>query len=176
MLREIDATLRPLKKFMSGSSSSRHHPYENDAIDVKITNEWPPKASSSWKVTPRIEHQMYDDEDVLYIDVPGVTKNDVKVQLHEDRILVVKAMHRTCIKNLHDAGKEAPEGMCLFRQYERAVRLPPSVDTNRITSYYKDGIIILHFPHLLHSHKDLPVTAFPDTWSTQIKDKLGFSP
>ena len=127
---------------------------------------------------PNFEYQRFEDEDLVYVDVPGIPKNEVHVKLLGEKILV-SAEHETCFKNLHPSKSEekttASGPLCVHRKYDKCFRIPSDIDKQYIRTYYKDGIVVIRLPRIHALRKDLPISFFPESLKDQIKDKFGFS-
>lgn len=82
------------------------------------------------------------DELVIYAELPGVNKDDVKVKIHNN-ILTISGERKE---------PELPEkANCLIREREfgkfmRSVRLPYPVDVSKVSAEYKDGILKITLP------------------------------
>ena len=80
-----------------------------------------------------------DADFVVALDLPGVERGALKVDLDEDRLTV--------------SGERRSEGGGVVRRAERpagrfarSFALPPVVDRDRITADYKDGVLRLRLP------------------------------
>ncbi len=82
------------------------------------------------------------DELVIYAELPGVNKDDVKVKIHNN-ILTISGERKE---------PELPEkANCLVREREfgkfmRSVRLPYPVEVSKVSAEYKDGILKIILP------------------------------
>lgn len=90
--------------------------------------------------TPRAD--IYEDKDsyVLIVEIPGMKKEDVKVTINEDGLLVIK-------------GKSAPtenrENVSILRsernfgEFSRAFTLPDDLDKSNISAKFNNGLLKL---------------------------------
>ena len=88
------------------------------------------------------------DEFVVTMDMPGIPKESVTVEVQGD-ILSVRGE-----RGNESQDEKAEEGKrVLFRErsfgaFERSVRLPDSADTGRVSAEHKDGQLTIHIPKL----------------------------
>ncbi|CAL4994851.1 unnamed protein product [Urochloa decumbens] len=116
----------------------------------------PPRASSSggapaagvalarcdWKETP--------DAHVISVDVPGVRREDVRVEVDEaTRVLRVSGERRA----EEEAGKAAEDGEVRWHRAERAAgrfwrrfRMPAGADVGRVSARMEDGVLTVIVP------------------------------
>jgi len=99
------------------------------------TQETQPISATAWK--PDLDLVEWDDRFEVRVDLPGVTQNDVRVDLEED--------------SLHIRGERRPDASTPREAYLRADRpkgkfhvhlaLPPSVDRNRVQASHREGVL-----------------------------------
>ena len=79
---------------------------------------------------------------VVMVELPGVKKDDVKVNL-KDNVLTIsgekKMVEKIDEKNLHQAER-------IFGSFRRCFRLPELVDQEKITAEFRDGILNIAIP------------------------------
>ena len=82
------------------------------------------------------------DDIVIYVEIPGVNKDDIKVKIHND-VLTISGERKE---------PELPEKVnCLIREREfgkfmRSVRLPYPIEVSKVSAEYKDGILKITLP------------------------------
>ena len=96
--------------------------------------------SSLWR--PAMNAQDLEKEYVLSYSLPGFEKEDIHVSL-QDHTLTVKAER--------GEQKEDENENYLYREigrgsFERSIRLPESLKSDKIAAEYKSGILILTIP------------------------------
>lgn len=140
---------------------------------------------------PSYEYQVYEDEDIVYLDMPGVERGEIVVRVTGANKLVVTAEHVTCLQpppapqSQGHRGREgeaaaterqaSPRDLCVRRKNERSLRIPASVDRTRIKAFYKDGILIIQLPKILQHAQSIPIVDYPEGITDKIKKKLGIS-
>ena len=112
--------------------------HDFDDVVERFFYGWPESASKSdvlW--TPRVDVNETDKEILLDVEVPGMDKKDVKVEV-KDNTLHISGERK------NERKTENAESCRIERHYgkfERSFSLPDTVDSNKITASYKDGIL-----------------------------------
>jgi HSP20 family protein len=92
--------------------------------------------------TPLVDVEENDDEVVASIEVPGVNKEDIKLEVNRG-MLHLKAEHK-------DEEKDEKEGVYTYKKsysgYARSFPIPEYVDEDKITSKYNNGVLDVHMP------------------------------
>lgn len=83
------------------------------------------------------------DKFVLEAEMPGFEKEDIKLDLDGDR-LVISAEHSTSNEEKDDSGKYIRRERT-FGSYSRTFDVS-AVDTEKIAAEYKNGVLILDMP------------------------------
>lgn len=91
-------------------------------------------------VAPTVDIYENAEEILLIADVPGVSKENVNIELEKDRLtLAAKRTNRW------------PEGMQVkFAEYDyyRAFSVPKGIDVEKIHAELTNGVLTLHLPRL----------------------------
>ncbi|KAG9446305.1 hypothetical protein H6P81_012433 [Aristolochia fimbriata] len=95
-----------------------------------------------------------DTEYKMRFDMPGMTKNDVKVSV-EEKMLVVKAEKQP--KN--PQGEEAEEDWSArsYGRYSSRIALPDNIEMEKIKAEVKDGVLYITIPKAKGSSKVLDI-------------------
>ncbi|EXB43107.1 hypothetical protein L484_002575 [Morus notabilis] len=97
-----------------------------------------------------------DDEHEIKLrfDMPGLDKEDVKVSV-EDDVLVIKGKHKQ-EEEQQQEGKQ--EELCLC-SYDTRLRLPDNCEKDKIKAELKNGVLYISIPKTKVEHKvvDVPV-------------------
>jgi HSP20 family protein len=99
-----------------------------------------PTAQRRW--VPAVDFVEEGDSYVLRVDLPGVGRDDVKVELRE-RVLTVSGERRTESGEQKDGYYRLERSSGSFR---RALRLPEGVDGASITAAYDEGVLTVRIP------------------------------
>jgi HSP20 family protein len=91
---------------------------------------------------PPVDLYETDDALVLKAELPGVSKDDVNVEVHQNT-LILRGQRR------HEAEVKEENYHRLERAYgtfQRSFMLPTTVDQEKVQATYHDGILELHLP------------------------------
>jgi HSP20 family protein len=98
----------------------------------------------TWR--PAIDVMRQDDPLVVRADLPGLTPDEVKIEV-EDGILTVSGEHQEDRRD-NDGGRYVRRERC-FGAFSRSIALPSGVDTQTIKAQTRDGVVEVTVP--LHS-------------------------
>lgn len=92
--------------------------------------------------TPPVDIHETEDALVLKAELPGVSKDDINVELKDSRLTLRGQRQReTEVKEEQYHRRERAYG-----SFQRTFMLPTSVDPEKVTASYKDGILELRLP------------------------------
>jgi HSP20 family protein len=95
---------------------------------------------STW--TPSVDIYETDDALVIKAELPGVSKDDVSVEVHQNT-LTLRGQRK------HEAEVKQDKYHRVERSYgtfQRSFVLPTMVDQEKVQATYKDGVLELHLP------------------------------
>jgi len=87
---------------------------------------------------------LYEDKDNLIVraELPGMKKEDIDVSLHDGTLTI--SGERKVEKRGEDVEPSRSERF--FGRFQRTFTLPKSVEFNKVTATYKDGILTVTLP------------------------------
>src|SRR2546428_1539529 len=92
--------------------------------------------------TPPVDLYETDDALVLKAELPGVSKDDVSIELHQNTLILKGQRHHEAeVKDEHYHRVERAYGT-----FQRAFVLPTMVDQEKVQATYRDGILELRLP------------------------------
>ncbi len=95
------------------------------------------------RVSPATDILEREDGFYVYMDIPGVRREDLKIDINENELVVTgRALLGTPEKETFLEVQFGPG------EYVRAVSLSDRVDRERIKANLKDGVLTLHLPRL----------------------------
>jgi HSP20 family protein len=97
-------------------------------------------ATGIWE--PPVDIYETDDALVLQVELPGVSKDAVNVELHEHTLTLSGERTRELVVTGGQSHRE--EGR--YGAFQRAFRMPTIVDEAKIQATYKDGVLALRLP------------------------------
>lgn len=120
-LRQMEDTMNRLWRGFGGTQSYR-------------------EGSEDWNIL--IDVIQKEDEIEVKASMPGVKPEDINITI-EDNVLTLKTERKANI--------EAEKATYLMQErptgsFYRALRLPDTVDTNKIESHYEDGVLTIIMP------------------------------
>jgi HSP20 family protein len=111
------------------------------ALDARRDSDWLRGATGGTGAFPPINVFQQGDNLVAILEVPGVDKADLEIQVKDRAIRV--------------SGKKAidyPEGVSVHRRerltgsFDRTLTVPMQIDADRIKAEYRDGVLALFIP------------------------------
>jgi HSP20 family protein len=94
------------------------------------------------------------------IAAPGLTKNDFKVDVHEDNHLIVSVEKKTETKD-ENSGHKYLRHEFTHSSFRQVMVLPDNVDTEQIRAKVEDGVLSIEIPKMVKEEKAQPVRAIP---------------
>jgi HSP20 family protein len=91
---------------------------------------------------PAVDLYEKDDHFVIKAELPGVDRNDIKVDL-KDRVLTLSG-ERTYDNEVKEENYYRKERS--YGKFQRAFRLPADVDSDKIKAEFKDGVLQVEVP------------------------------
>ncbi|CAI9086975.1 OLC1v1020920C1 [Oldenlandia corymbosa var. corymbosa] len=115
-----------------------------DAMDRFFEDTWPATYQNSG-VEVRSPWDMHEDEREIKMrfDMPGLSKEDVKVSV-EDDVLVIKGQKKKNddAENKEDGGWSSRS----YSSYDTRLQLPENCETDKITAELRDGVLYISVP------------------------------
>lgn len=90
------------------------------------------------RFAPIVDVEERDNEYVVCVDLPGVKKEDVNIEVAENQ-LSISAERRS------REGREG-RGSRFYGSFQRVFTLPPGTDSSQITAEFENGELVLHIP------------------------------
>lgn len=92
--------------------------------------------------SPRVEVQRREGQLVVRADLPGLTKDDIKVEVTRDA-LTIQGERKA-------ESKEEREGYsyseCSYGRFYRSIPMPEGVDPSKVTADFKNGVLEVGIP------------------------------
>jgi HSP20 family protein len=91
---------------------------------------------------PSVDIYENDDAFVLKAELPGFTKEDIQIELHNNRLILRgERKQETEAKEEQYHRRERAYG-----RFERSFLLPTMIDADKVTANFKNGIVELRLP------------------------------
>lgn len=91
---------------------------------------------------PHVNVAEYKDEIEIEAELPGVTKEDVKVAIH-DGVLTISGERKS--PDDTDKSRQLRQEIS-YGSFSRAVRLPEIVDAEKASAEFRDGVLRIRLP------------------------------
>jgi HSP20 family protein len=131
----VDQMDRLFDDFLGLSPFARHRPRGTSAALQGLTG-----GADLWY--PQIEVRERDNNLVVCADLPGMRKEDVHLEVHDDYLVLSGERHQEQEQN--EQGWYRSERS--YGQFYRTVPLPEGVDANQAKASFKDGVLEVKIP------------------------------
>ncbi|KAK1415126.1 hypothetical protein QVD17_30897 [Tagetes erecta] len=121
----------------------------DDSIAVPMRNH------SGWNIRSPWDIQDDENEIKMRFDVPGLSKEDVKVFV-EDNMLVIKGEHKQD-KQEHEGGDNGSWGTKSYNAYHTRINLPDNCEKDKIKADLKNGVLLISIPKMKVERKVIDV-------------------
>jgi HSP20 family protein len=91
--------------------------------------------------TPALDLYQTNDDVVAVVELPGMRKEDIELQLH-DGMLTISGERKAEAGN----GDKAARSERFVGKFRRSISLPTRVDAGKVSATYKDGILTVTLP------------------------------
>ena len=111
------------------------------AVVVKESRSWEEALEQEKWITPAVDIFETDDEYYLHANMPGVSKEDVKIKLEDDSLVVMGRINYDEAKSRKYVLKESRLG-----NYYRKFNLSNSIDAEKIDAKMVNGTMVVTLP------------------------------
>jgi HSP20 family protein len=94
--------------------------------------------------TPKVDLIEYPTAYETIVEIPGVLKENLKVELKENHIILITAVKNTTEKQ---NGKIIYQE-CNYEEFTRRIKLPGFVKTDIVSGTFENGVLVLVFSKL----------------------------
>ncbi len=90
-------------------------------------------------IAPAVDIYENDDEILLHADMPGVEKDDIKVNIDNGKLELsgVRRLVTNGAVNWEEFGDV---------EFSRSFSVPQAIDVNKVNAQLRDGVLYLHLP------------------------------
>jgi HSP20 family protein len=94
--------------------------------------------------TPSVDIQQHGNEIIVTADMPGVDKNDIRINVRDDRTLEISAQKKMEKTEEEKTGFLRKERR--YMGYYRSMMLPAAVDKTKAKASYNNGVLTVTLP------------------------------
>ncbi|PSC72119.1 heat shock Hsp20 [Micractinium conductrix] len=141
MMRTMEEEMSMLSRAFGMPSLMPSSLFDQSMFDLPAAADLPAVAAKSLAVDIKDTGKSLE----IVADVPGMNKEDIKVQVSPDRVLTISGER----KSEHREGSEEEGNLRVersFGSFMRRFRLPEAVDVEGIKANVKDGVLRLEVP------------------------------
>lgn len=120
------------------------------ALEERTASDWLQERTTSRGPFPPINVFQQDDNILAIIELPGVNKDDLRIEAKENTIRI---SGKKAVEYPDDVSVHRRERM--YGEFDRTMSMPISIDPDGIKAEYRDGILALFLPR---SESDKPRT------------------
>lgn len=99
---------------------------------------------------PRLDLAEDDTKIYVYVELPGVSKENVKLSL-QDNILTIKGEKK---KEIEDEKINYFRSERIFGAFSRAIELPVEVDMDNVSAKFENGVLYIELPKVQKAKKE----------------------
>lgn len=118
----------------------------------RMFEEWPAlrnditKYNNKYEFNPTCEVHENKSAFVLKMDLPGVTKEDIKIDLHDNRLTI--SGERRVEKKEDDSNKEQKTyfSEVFYGAFSRSMTFPVAVNAEKTEAHYENGVLTMTIP------------------------------
>jgi HSP20 family protein len=99
-------------------------------------------AEALW--SPQIEAFQRGDELVVRADLPGLTKDDVKIEIHEDQLIIQGERRQEHEEGRRGEGQYRSERR--YGSFYRSIPLPEGVNADNAKAAFRNGVLEITIP------------------------------
>jgi len=100
------------------------------------------ESNDLYTISPRADIEETDNEYLVSLEIPGIDKKDLKLNLENNRLTI--AGEKTQSKEVKDSNYVSCERN--YGSFQRIFELPNTIRSNDISAEYKDGILKVKLP------------------------------
>lgn len=111
------------------------------ALESAFRSDWLGGGLSGRGAYPPINIFRQGDDYVAIIELPGVERKDLDIQVRDNRIRITG--NKTVS---YESGASLHRRERIGGSFDRTIAVPIEVDADRVRAEYRDGILALHLP------------------------------
>ncbi len=122
----------------------------SDAVEQLLNESWvmPRSFFGGWAGASRVPLDLYETDEAYVVTalMPGVPSDKVDIQLEQNMLTIRGEVPAEQLKDVHYLIQERTSG-----KVERCIRLPATVEADKISASLKDGVLTVRLPKVEHA-------------------------
>lgn len=102
--------------------------------------------------SPLVNIKQAEDKYSVEMSVPGFDKNDFNIELNENELIISSEKE----ENKEHEGEKYTRKEFSYQSFRRSFTLPETVDGDKISAQYKDGVLYVDIPKREEAKPKLP--------------------
>jgi HSP20 family protein len=102
--------------------------------------------------SPLVNIKQAEDKYSVEMSVPGFDKNDFNIELNENELIISSEKE----ENKEQEGEKYTRKEFSYQSFRRSFTLPETVDGDKISAQYKDGVLYVDIPKREEAKPKLP--------------------
>ncbi|XP_071732581.1 small heat shock protein, chloroplastic-like [Rutidosis leptorrhynchoides] len=129
-----------------------------DTIDRMFddTMTFPTRTGTAWNIRTPWDIQDDENEIKMRFDVPGLSKEDLKVYV-EDNMLVIKGEQQKIEQKEHEGSDDSLWARQDYSSYQTRIDLPNYCEKDKIKADLKNGVLLISIPKMKVERKVIDV-------------------
>lgn len=141
----------------------------DNLFDAVLTGARPLASAPAMQWVPPMDVEEKDGHIQLSVEVPGVNPDDLNVNV-ENGVLTISGEKKFAKETGEERGARSFERR--YGWFERSVTLPTTVDANKVTAQYANGVLTLELPRSVESQRrKIDVGRAPEPKKVELADK-----
>ncbi len=103
---------------------------------------WRARSEGGQMVSPAVDISESDDALLVHAELPGLTKQDVKITIEEGVLTIAGEKRFVKEENKHDYHRVERR----YGTFHRSFSLPSGVDTQKAEAQFQDGVLTIKLP------------------------------
>ena len=102
--------------------------------------------------SPLVNIKQAEDKYSVEMSVPGFDKNDFNIELNQNELIISSEKE----ENKEHEGEKYTRKEFSYQSFRRSFTLPETVDGDKISAQYKDGVLYVDIPNREEAKPKLP--------------------
>ena len=107
---------------------------------------FPMRSGSAWNIRSPWDVQDGENEIKMRFDVPGLSKEDLKVYVEDDMLVIKGEQKQKQDEQAHEGGDNGSWSRQNYSSYQTRIDLPDNCEKDKIKADLKNGVLLITIP------------------------------